>query len=216
VKIAPSILSSDFLELGRNIEILNNAGIEILHLDVMDGHFVPNLTFGPPLIKTMTCHFKGLSEAHLMIEKPEQSFESYIKAGCGRIFVHVEGNPHFHRLCQNIRSCGAEVAAVLNPSTPLESLEYVWDELDMVLLMTVNPGFGGQSYIKAVEEKIKRAVQWKKVRKPVLIEIDGGVNKENIAHVQALGVDVAVVGSAIFTPGIDALQSISDLRARLS
>lgn len=212
MKIAPSILSSNFLQLEKNIELLSNNGLDILHLDVMDGHFVPNLTFGPPVIKDLTTIFSGLSEAHLMIEQPELSFESYIQAGCQRIFVHVENSVHFHRLCQNIRSCGAEVGAVLNPATPLEALEYVWDDLDILLLMSVNPGFGGQKYISAVENKIKQAVQWKKTRKNILLEIDGGVSLSNIAHVQALGVDIAVVGSAIFADDKNVLAALQSLQ----
>ncbi len=197
LQIAPSILTADFLRLGEQLQELEASGISVLHLDVMDGHFVPNLTFGPLFIRSLRRGFKGLMEAHLMVENGAETCLEYIQAGCQRIIVHVECTNHLHRVLQTIRQAGAQAGVSLNPSTPLSCLEHILLDLDLVLLMTVNPGFGGQAYIPAMDQKIAKFAAMRG-DSPVLLEVDGGINLKNIARMQDLGVDLAVAGSAIF------------------
>ena len=201
MKIAPSILTIDYLNIQAQLEILMEEGIDTLHLDVMDGVFVPNLSFGPAVIKSIASLFKGLLEAHLMIRDPENSVQNYIDAGCKRIIFHPESTTHAHRLCQQIKSQGCEVGLVLNPATPLSVLDYLIDESDLILLMTVNPGFGGQSYITSMNKKIENLVTKRNQlnrNKDLIIEVDGGVKAESLGSLKALGVDLAVVGSGVF------------------
>jgi len=188
----------DFSRVREELDTLTRSGIKTLHLDIMDGAFVPNLTFGPPLIRCIRPHFSGVFEAHLMINNPEDSLQDYLDVGCERILIHPESTVHSHRLIQRIRSAGAQAGVALNPATSLDALDYLWDDLDLVLLMTVNPGFGGQGFISSMEAKITEFDRRRTSRKPLLLEVDGGINNKNIARMNTLGVDLAVVGSAIF------------------
>ena len=197
--IAPSILSADFTILGEEIAAVESAGADWIHADVMDGHFVPNITFGPLVVEAVR-RVSGLPiDVHLMIENPDLYIPDFIKAGADWISVQVETCVHLHRTIQMIKAAGAKAGAVLNPSTPLSALEWVLDDLDYVLIMSVNPGFGGQSFIPGSLQKVEQ------LRKTIderglktLIEIDGGVNEGTIADIAAAGVDVFVAGSAIF------------------
>jgi len=197
MQIAPSILSADFLRLSSDLPVLSQMGISVLHLDVMDGHFVPNLTFGPPLISSIKPHWPGILEAHLMMTNPDDHLKAFVAAGCNRIIVHQEVCWHLHRTLQTIKNLGAEAGVVLNPATPVETISEILPFVDLVLLMTVSPGFGGQSYLAFVEEKIKKLVKWRKGNS-YLIEVDGGIKAEHLPGLQSMGVDLAVVGSALF------------------
>jgi len=198
-KIAASILSADFARLGDEIKAVEDAGADWIHVDVMDGHFVPNLTIGPPVIEKIKKVAKLPLDVHLMISNADHCLEDYVKAGADLLSVHVEACPHLHRTLTQIRKLGAKASVTLNPHTPLDAMGFVLDEVDMVLLMSVNPGFGGQAFIPAVLKKVK---DLKKIRDEhklsFLIEIDGGIKAENISEVSAAGVDVFVVGSGIF------------------
>ncbi len=209
MQIAPSILSADFLRLHQDLPALLQMGISVLHLDVMDGHFVPNLTFGPPLIACLKPHWPGLMEAHLMMTNPDVHLEAFVKAGCNRIIVHQEVCWHLHKTLQSIKNLGAEAGVVLNPATPVETISEVLPFVDLILLMTVNPGFGGQIYLEFVEEKIQKLVRWRKGHS-YLIEVDGGIKREHLPRLAAMGVDLAVVGSAVFNqnPVLDNLKGL--------
>ncbi len=197
--IAPSILSADFLHLKREIDEVCKAGADMLHIDVMDGHFVDNLTFGPFIIKQIKDISPIELDVHLMIENPDRWIDVYANAGADNITVHVEACVHLHRVVQHIKECGIKASVSLNPATSPDNIRYIADDLDMVLVMSVNPGFGGQKYIKNINAKIEYLDRLRKsYNYDYLIEVDGGVNSENIALLSKLGVDVFVAGSAIF------------------
>jgi ribulose-phosphate 3-epimerase len=198
-KLAPSILSADFTRLRDEVKAVEEAGADYIHIDVMDGHFVPNITVGPLVVEAVKRITSLPLDVHLMIENPDCYLDDFIKAGSNLLSVHVETCPHLQRTLTVIRERGVKVAVVLNPSTPLTALEYTLEEVDMVLLMTVNPGFGGQKFIPSTIAKIKR------VRKlidesqlAVELEVDGGITLENISMVSQAGADVVVSGSAVF------------------
>ena len=199
--IAPSVLSADFSRLGEEIREVSEGGADLLHLDVMDGHFVPNLTFGPPVIAPLRKWSHLPMEAHLMVSNPASLVEPMAKAGVNRLIVHAETDPHLHRLIESIRISGMSVGVALNPSTPVAVLEEVLPLLDMVLIMTVNPGFGGQSFIEGSISKIRRLVLMKEHLgcSRLRIEVDGGISARNIGQVVSVGADTIVAGPAIFS-----------------
>jgi ribulose-phosphate 3-epimerase len=201
-KIAPSILSADFARLGEEIAALESAGADFIHVDVMDGRFVPNLTIGPPIIRSLRKVTELPLDVHLMIEDPDRSLEDYISAGCDFITVHVEAAVHLHRTVESIRKGGCRPGVSLNPATSLSSVDHIIDDLDLLLLMTVNPGFGGQTFIETMLPKIAEARRLIDNRNPrVLLEVDGGVTADNIAAIAGAGADVLVTGSAVFNSG---------------
>jgi ribulose-phosphate 3-epimerase len=218
MKIAPSILSADFAALGEAIARVEAAGADQLHVDVMDGHFVPNLTIGPPVIESVRKRTRLPLDVHLMIEQPERWVETYVKAGADYLTVHAEACSHLQRALALIREAGAKSGVALNPSTPPEVLQYVLDDLDLVLIMSVNPGFGGQSFIPAAYDKIRRMRALLGPRE-VLISVDGGVKADNAGPLAQAGADVLVAGSSIFgapDPGaaVTILRSASEVVKR--
>jgi ribulose-phosphate 3-epimerase len=198
-KLAPSILSSDFRRLGEEVAAVTDAGADYIHVDVMDGHFVPNITIGPLVVEAARRSTHLPLDVHLMISEPDRYLEDFVRAGANLISVHVEVLPHLHRTLQRIRELGVKASATLNPSTPLVTIEHVLEQLDMVLLMTVNPGFGGQEFIPAMIPKIRdlrRMIDERGLT--VDVEVDGGINAETIGAVARAGADVFVAGSAVF------------------
>ena len=199
VKVAPSILAADFANLQSEIELVERAGADWIHVDVMDGHFVPNITMGALVVDAIRPHTKLPLDVHLMIEQPDQYIESFAKAGADIITVHVEACRHLHRTLHYIKSFGLQCGVVLNPHTPISTIEHLLEDVDVVLFMTVNPGFGGQSFIPAVLQKVKALAELKEQRGLSFeIEIDGGVNKDTVKDCVAAGATVVVAGSAIY------------------
>lgn len=218
MKIAPSILSADFAALGEAIAQVEAAGADLLHVDVMDGHFVPNLTIGPPVIESIRKRTRLPLDVHLMIEEPERWVETYVKAGADYLTVHAEASTHLERTLTLIREAGARSGVALNPSTPPDVLQYVLDDLDLVLVMSVNPGFGGQSFIPTAYEKIRR-LRAMLADRPALVSVDGGVKADNAGLLAQAGATVLVAGAAIFgapDPGaaLVALRSASEVPRR--
>ena len=210
--IAPSLLAADFVRLAEDIARVEAAGADWLHLDIMDGHFVPNLTFGPPIVAAIRKITKLPLDVHLMVTNPAALVDAFAAAGADWLTVHVETEPHLHRLVTHIRELGVRPAVVLNPATPLSSLEEILPEVDMVLVMSVNPGFGGQKFIPSSIDKIRRLKkQIMAVNREVLIEVDGGINAVTSPLVREAGAEVLVAGSAVFGSG-DLAAAIRQIR----
>jgi len=212
VKIAPSILAANFAKLGEEVLEVEKAGAELIHIDVMDGHFVPNITMGPIVVEALRPLTKLPLDVHLMIENADRYIEAFAKAGADYITVHVEASPHLHRTIQLIRSFGVKPGVVLNPHTPIESIQHVLEDIDMVLFMTVNPGFGGQKFIHSVVPKVKQLADLIKERNlSIEIEIDGGINAETIIPCVEAGATIFVAGSAIYNAP-DKGQALQDIK----
>ena len=209
--LSPSLLSANFYNLSEQLDILVENDVKYLHLDVMDGNFVPNISFGPGIIKSLRKKYDFIFDTHLMIVNPENYIENFKEAGCDIVTIHYEATKHPLRVLQQIRQMGMKAGISLNPGTPVEVLDYLWDELDLILIMTVNPGFGGQSFIESQVKKIKRIRELINKNNPeILLEIDGGLKTTNIERLLDLGIDLFVSGSDVFNEDIDLMQAKLD------
>jgi ribulose-phosphate 3-epimerase len=216
IQIAPSVLPADFAELGKAVRDLESAGVDLIQWDVMDGQFVPNLTFGPDVIAAARKHCSVPFEAHLMVLTPDVMAEQYVKAGCSRLIVHAEACTHLHRTLANIRNLGATAGVALNPATPASAIENILDLVDMVLVMTVNPGFGGQSYIATMEPKIREVrnmIESAGLSDAVHLEVDGGISATTVAGAASAGANVLIAGSALFKHPDGLQAAVSEIRA---
>lgn len=212
-KLAPSILSADFARLGEQVEEAETAGADWIHVDVMDGHFVPNITIGPLIVRALRSVTRLPLDVHLMIEQPERYLVNFEEAGANSLTVHVETCPHLHRTIQQIKSLNLKAGVALNPATPLSTLEEILPEVDLVLVMSVNPGFGGQSYIPSSTAKIARLrAMLDEIESEAVLEVDGGIDVRTIPEVVAAGATVLVAGSAIFNTQASAAENIRRLR----
>lgn len=218
VQIAPSVLAADFAALGRDIAAAERGGADLIHIDVMDGHFVPNITIGAPVVRAIRRVATRPLDVHLMIEKPDRFIEDFVSAGANMVSVHVEAVPHLHRTVAHIQKLGAKAGVVINPSTPASSLEDIASDLDFVLVMSVNPGFAGQSFILNSLEKLRRVrAVLDRAGSSAPIEIDGGIEPSNVADVVAAGADILVAGHAVFGGGdpelaTRALRELANMR----
>ncbi|MEC0371892.1 ribulose-phosphate 3-epimerase [Paenibacillus chibensis] len=217
IKIAPSILSADFAQLGQEVSAVEKAGADWIHVDVMDGHFVPNITLGPPIINAIKPHTSLPLDVHLMIEEPERYIPDFVKAGANLITVHAEACTHLHRVIHMIKEHGVQAGVAINPATPAAAIQEVLEDIDLVLIMTVNPGFGGQAFIPRTVHKIRQVRQWlnEASRFDVHIEVDGGITSETAPLVVEAGADVLVAGSAVFGQK-DREAAISAIRGSVS
>ena len=216
IQIAPSVLPADFAELGKAVRDLESAGVDLIQWDVMDGQFVPNLTFGPDVIAAARKHCSVPFEAHLMVLTPDVMAEQYVKAGCSRLIVHAEACTHLHRTLANIRNMGATAGVALNPATPASAIEHVLDLVDMVLVMTVNPGFGGQSYISTMEPKIREVrnmIESAGLGDAVHLEVDGGISATTVAGAASAGANVLLAGSALLKHPGGLEAAVTEIRA---
>ena len=213
IKLSASILSADFGRLAEQVRLVEQAGVDWIHVDVMDGHFVPNITIGPDVVKALKKATSLPLDVHLMISNPDRYVKEFVEAGADWLGIHVEATVHLERLLQNIKELGAKATVTLNPATSLNCLEYVLQDVDMVLLMTVNPGFSGQKFIRGVLPKIRQLRQQiDQAKLPVLIEVDGGVSTDTIGDIVAAGADVLVSGSGIFGGAGDIAANVRRLR----
>ena len=219
IQIAPSVLPADFARLGEEVEALEQAGCDLIQWDVMDGNFVPNLTFGPDVIAAARRHTSLPFEAHLMVADPDLMAGRYVEAGCSRLIVHVEACTHLHRTLQNISSLGATAAVALNPSTPATEIAHILDLVDLVLVMTVNPGFGGQAYIASMEPKIaevRAMIDAAGLADTVDLEVDGGISSSTVSGAAAAGANLLIAGSALYRHPDGLSAAVDELRSLAS
>ena len=214
MKIAPSILSGDFAYLGDAVKLAEQGGADYIHIDVMDGHFVPNITIGPSTVEAIKKYTKLPLDVHLMITDPDKYAERFINAGADILTIQAEAPVHLHRSVKLIKNLGLKCGVALNPSTSLDTLEYILPEIDLVLIMSVNPGFGGQSFIPQMVDKIRKIRSIiDKLPNGIILEVDGGINKQNISDMAKIGVDICVAGSAVYESN-DVKKAISDLKEK--